>query len=105
MPLRDPDSPACYEHSADAEVALAELDLNEELAQRWASETVIWFQDEYARMFREAVGVGINERAAYRAALEQIREYGHEPVSAARQRFAQPNDSSDGAGMEATAED
>lgn len=85
--------PAQFENSTDAEMALAVLEMNAELIEAYENETIGEFREGYARMFRDALGVPLERGDDYRRALECIRANGHEPVNAARQRFAHKNGS------------
>jgi hypothetical protein len=67
-------SPAQYESELDAELALANLHLYEDLAGMWERETDAELRRDFAQLYRDAIGVDVERREQFREAMERIKQ-------------------------------
>jgi hypothetical protein len=67
-------APEQYESELDAELALANMTLYEDLAEMWERETDAELRRDFAQLYRDAIGVDVERREEFREAMERIKQ-------------------------------
>ena len=89
MPFSEADR---YRHMIDAELALARMDLFEDLAQLHAEEECAAERARYAALYRDLLGFYPDQRDRVREGLEHIQAEGNRPVPDLLHDFARQSE-------------
>jgi hypothetical protein len=67
-------SPEQYESELDAELALANMTLYEDLTGMWERETDAELRRDFAQLYRDVIGIDVERREEFREAMERIKQ-------------------------------